>query len=147
MYFCQAAWYIAAAHIICIRTQDPASHRVSSLARRVCVPKVLLQSSFSFLEYVFTVIRKVCNGPWLLLWSRGRRRGPAPLAVTGPYCDPVCSQSAPCKLNVFFTHKMSLIILPGAAAALVACVPSLPASYDVRKPWVEWVASERKDAY
>ena len=29
---------------------------------------------FSFVEYAFTDGPKVCNGPWLLLWSRGGRR-------------------------------------------------------------------------
>ena len=99
VYFCQAAWYIAA---------DPASHRVrlwrgGSASKvplhRVFCPRVRLHGH-----------PEVCNGPWLLLWSRGGRRD---CAAGGhrSYCDPVCSQSAPYNL-MFFSQKMSLIICP-----------------------------------
>ena len=74
-----------------------------SLARRVCV-----QSPTS--RVFFPRVRlhghpEVCNCPWLLLWSRGGRRD---CAAGGhrSFCDPVCSQSAPCIL--IFSPKRCL---------------------------------------
>ena len=81
VYFCQAAWYIAAAHIIYIRTQTrPAIEFVSGeegLRPKSCY------IVFSFLEYVFTVIRKYVMAPGSSCGAEGDG-GTAPLAVTGP---------------------------------------------------------------
>ena len=82
---------------------DPASHRVC-LWRGGSASKVLL------LRVFFPRVRlhghpEVCNCPWLLLWSRGGRRD---CAAGGhrSFCDPVCSQSAPCIL--IFSPKRCL---------------------------------------
>ena len=87
---------------------DPTSHRVR-LWRGGSASKVLLHRVF------FPRVRLhghpgVCNGPWLLLWSRGEWRDCAAGGHRSS-CGPVCSQSAPCNL-LFFTQKMSLIICP-----------------------------------
>ena len=87
---------------------DPTSHRVR-LWRGGSASKVLLHRVF-FPRVRLHVHPGVCNGPWLLLWSREERRD---CAAGGhrSFCVPVCSQSAPCNL-MFFTQKMSLIICP-----------------------------------
>ena len=77
----KAAWYIAAAHIIYIRTQTrPAIEFVSG--EEGLRPKSYY-IEFSFLEYVFTVIRKYVMAPGSSCGAEGDG-GTAPLAVTGP---------------------------------------------------------------
>ena len=77
---------------------DPTSHRVR-LWRGGSASKVLLHRVF------FSRVRRhghpeVCNGPWLLFWSRGERRDCAAGGHRSS-CGPVCSQFAPCNLMFF----------------------------------------------
>ena len=88
---CQAAWYIAAADIVYIRTQTrPAIEFVSG--EEGLRPKSFY-IVFSFLEYIFADAQYYVKAP----------RSSWDCAAGGhrSFCDPVCSQSAPCNLTFF----------------------------------------------
>ena len=119
---------------------NPTSHRVR-LWRGGSASKVPLHRPF-FRRVHPHGHPQVCNGPWLLQWSRGGRRDSA-AGGHRSFCDPVCCQSAPCIL-LFSPLKNVCKNLPGWPAALAAGAPraQLRTWYAA---WVEWVASERKE--